>query len=44
MVVMINVKTSEIFFIEENNQIRNVNAGTIVATNLASATEILYTY
>jgi hypothetical protein len=29
--VMINVKTSERFFIEDGNQIRNVNAGTLVA-------------
>jgi aubergine-like protein len=28
---MINVKTSERFFIEENNQVRNVNAGTLVS-------------
>ena len=33
---MINVKTSERFFIEDNSQIRNVSAGTLVCEDLVS--------
>ena len=39
---MINVKTSERFFIEDNNQIRNVNAGTLVSEDLVSANYDFY--
>jgi len=34
--IMINVKTSERFFIEDNSQIRNVSAGTLVCEDLVS--------
>ncbi len=33
---MVNVKTSERFFIEDGDQIRNVVAGTVVSSDLVS--------
>jgi hypothetical protein len=39
---MINVKTSERFFIEDGGQIRNVSAGTLVCEDLVSANYDFY--
>lgn len=39
---MINVKTSERFFIEDGGHIRNVSAGTLVCEGLVSANYDFY--